>query len=161
TYTWANPNLLTLEQQALVPIFGEAPVELGATGHEEEILDRLRGDDDYVQRFAAAFPDDDQPIAWENVARAIAASARAMISADSPYDRYFYGGEVDALSDGAKRGLQLFFSERFECYHCHGGLNLTAAFYGANSTQRERAFFNTGLYNVDGAGGYPLPNVGL
>lgn len=161
TYTWANPNLLTLEQQALVPIFGEMPVELGATGHEDEILDRLRGDADYPERFAAAFPGDDDPITWDHIVKAIAAFERAMISADSPYDRYFYGGETDALSEGARRGLELFFSERFECYHCHGGLNLTAAFFGKNSTQRERAFFNTGLYNVDGVGGYPLPNVGL
>ncbi|MEZ4452764.1 MAG: di-heme enzyme [Nannocystaceae bacterium] len=161
TYTWANPNLLTLEEQARVPIFGEAPVELGATGHEDEILGRFRGDDDYVQRFKGAFPGDDDPISFDNIVKAIASFERSMLSADSPYDRYFYGGEVDALTPGAQRGLALFFSERFECYHCHGGLNLTAAFYGSTSTQRERAYFNNGLYNIDGVGGYPEPNVGL
>lgn len=161
TYTWANPNLELLEQQARVPIFGEHPVELGATGHEEEILRRFSDDEDYQGRFAAAFPDDADPFTFDNIVYAIASFERTMVSGDSPYDRYLYGADQSAVSEGAKRGFQLFFSERFECYHCHAGLNLAAAFFAAESTQRELSFFNTGLYNIDGEGGYPLPNVGL
>ena len=40
--TWANPLLRTLEAQALVPLFGEDPVELGMTGKEDLLLARLR-----------------------------------------------------------------------------------------------------------------------
>lgn len=161
TYTWANPNLLTLEEQALVPIFGEHPLELGATGHEAEILGRLQEDPLYQGLFADAFPGEGEPFTFTNVAAAIASFERTLISGDSPYDRYVYGGDAAAVSEGAKRGMALFFSERMECYHCHGGLNLTAAFFSAKSKQREAAFFNNGLYDVDGMGAYPLPNVGL
>ncbi len=161
TYTWANPNLELLEQQARVPIFGEHPVELGATGHEAEILARFAADDDYQRLFAAAFPGEDEPVNFDNIVYAIASFERTLVSGDAPYDRYLYGADQDAVSEAAKRGFQLFFSERFECYHCHAGLNLAAAFFAAESTQRELAFFNTGLYNIDGAGTYPQPNVGL
>jgi cytochrome c peroxidase len=36
--TWANSALLTPEQQALVPMFGESPVELGLSGLQDELL---------------------------------------------------------------------------------------------------------------------------
>ncbi|MCA9660006.1 MAG: di-heme enzyme [Myxococcales bacterium] len=161
TYTWANPNLELLEQQARVPLFGEHPVELGATGHEEEILGRFRGDADYVARFAAAFPDDAEPVNFDNIVYALASFERTMVSGDSPYDRYLYGKDDGAISEAAKRGFALFFSERLECYHCHAGLNLAAAFFAVESTQRELTFFNNGLYNIGGDGSYPVPNVGL
>jgi cytochrome c peroxidase len=161
TYTWVNPTLLTLEAQALVPLFGEHPLELGVTGHEEEILGRLRADPRYVEMFAAAFPAAEEPLNFDNVVFALASFERTMISGNSDYDKYVYGGDAEALSAGAKRGMALFFSERLECYHCHGGINMTAAFFGANSTQREQAFFNTGLYNIDGAGAYPPASAGL
>lgn len=44
TLTWANPNLNSLEKQALVPIFGEHPVEMGMAGKEDLLLGRLRAD---------------------------------------------------------------------------------------------------------------------
>ncbi len=161
TYTWANPNLELLEQQARVPIFGEHPVELGATGHEDEILARFAADADYQERFAAAFPGETDPTTFDNIVFAIASFERTLISGNSPYDDYLYGANASAISPAAKRGFELFFSERLECYHCHAGLNLAAAFFALDSSQRELAFFNTGLYNIDGAGAYPEPNVGL
>ncbi len=161
TYTWANPNLELLEQQARVPVFGEHPVELGATGHEDEILARVAGDTDYQVRFAAAFPDEDNPFTFDNIIFAIASFERTLVSGNSPYDDYLYGANSNAISPAAKRGFELFFSERLECYHCHAGLNLAAAFFAKDSSQRELTYFNTGLYNIDGAGAYPEPNVGL
>lgn len=41
TLTWGNPSVTELEKQALAPMFGEAPVELGLAGKEEELLSRL------------------------------------------------------------------------------------------------------------------------
>ncbi|EDN66973.1 cytochrome c peroxidase [Beggiatoa sp. PS] len=69
--TWANPNLKTLFSQALVPMLGESPVELGWSGHEEEILDRFRYDAVYSDLFEQAFPTDS--ITEMTVAKAIAA----------------------------------------------------------------------------------------
>ena len=111
--------------------------------------------------FARAFPRDDDPVTVANVARALATFERTLISGDSPYDRYFYGGDESALSPAARRGLELFFSERAECYHCHAGLTFTTSFRTATSEPGPPDFQNTGLYNLDGAGAYPTGNGGL
>lgn len=54
TYTWAHPELTTLEGQIPIPMFGEFPVELGITGNEDEILARFRDDSRYQTLFARA-----------------------------------------------------------------------------------------------------------
>jgi cytochrome c peroxidase len=161
TYTWANPLLGTLEQQALVPMFADHPVELGMSTNLDEILARLQADARYPGLFAAAFPDVDDPIDDAHIVQALASFQRALISGNSPYDRYVYGGESDALTDEQKLGLQVFNSEVAECYHCHGGVLFTNAFVAADSSVTEPAFENNALYNIDGNGGYPEPNTGL
>ena len=160
TLTWANPALTTIEQQALIPLFAEFPVELGATGHEDEILARLAADADYRARFAAAFPNQSDPVTWHNTVLALASFVRSLVSGNSAYDRYI-AGDAGALSAAAQRGMQSFFGERFECHHCHGGFNFSASTVHANSTFGASNFQNNGLYNVDGAGGYPMGNRGL
>ncbi|MCB9527013.1 MAG: di-heme enzyme [Myxococcales bacterium] len=160
TLTWANPGLDTLERQIVVPMFGDAPIELGIAGHEDEVLDRLRADPGYVERFAAAFPEDADPISFDRVVDALACFLRSMVAGGSPYDR-LVAGDSSALSLSAKRGMALFFSEALECHHCHGGFNFTQSTVHAGQSVAERPFHNTGLYDIDGEGGYPLDNTGL
>ena len=160
TYTWANPVLVTLEQQMLVPLFGDDPVELGMRGREDELVDRLRAEPVYAELFAAAYPDDADPFTLTNVARALTSFERSLLSADSPYDRYTRG-DRDALSASARRGLELFNSERLECFHCHAGFNFQDSVAYEGKPLRSGIFHNTGLYNVDGEGGYPAGNRGL
>ncbi len=159
--TWANPLLRSLEQQMLVPLFGEHPVEMGMVGREAQILAMLRTDTDYPQAFAAAFGEETVPISLKNMTKAIAAFERSLVSFNSPYDRYRYGGEVNAISEAAKRGEALFHSERLECFHCHGGLTFSDAIVHERSGFAEIAFHNTGLYNLDGQGAYPPNNTGV
>lgn len=159
--TWANTALVALEDQALVPLFGEHPVELGLANMEGELVARLRAEPLYPDLFARAFPAEADPINVPNTVRAIAAFERTLISFDSPYDRYFYRGDRAALGDAALRGLELFNSERLECFHCHGGFNFTDGVMHGGTTIPEIQFHNTGLYNIDGRGGYPAPNRGL
>jgi cytochrome c peroxidase len=53
--TWRNPEMVSLEEQLLVPLLGHAPiVEMGMGGHEDELLDRLREHEPYPTLFAAA-----------------------------------------------------------------------------------------------------------
>lgn len=158
--TWANPVLRALEQQALVPLFGDNPIELGATGHEQEILGRLRADARYTPMFAAAFPGASDPYTIPNVIAAIATFQRTLLSGDSRYDRH-RRGDAAALTAEEKRGLGLFNSEALECHHCHGGFNFTLSVDFAGGPPATPSFFNTGLYNVDGAGAYPLRDRGL
>jgi len=158
--TWANPVLLSLETQAAVPIFGTAPVELGWNGAEDELVARLAEDDRYVAMFAAAFPDAPE-VSTSSIVRALSSFERVLITGRSPFDRYAYGGEADALSASAKRGMDLFNGHPFECFHCHAAFNLQDSVdYEGNGFPTIR-FHNTGLYNLGGTGAYPEPNRGI
>lgn len=159
--TWANNVVGSLEKQALVPMFGEAPVELGLAGREQEMLERLRAEPKYQPLFAAAFPGAPEAISLDHVAKAIACFERTLISGNSPYDRFTYGNDSSALTASAKRGKELFFSERLECFHCHGGFNFSDSTSHEGTKISEVAFHNTALYNVDGKGGYPAASRGL
>ncbi len=159
--TWANPNLRLLETQLLVPIFGERPVELGMVGREQRLFDRLKADATYRRLFAAAYPETGGTIDLASIARALACFERTLLSFDSPYDRYRHGGDDRAISASAKRGEELFFGERLECSHCHGGLNFTDNIQHAQLRFPEVGFHNTGLYNLDGHGAYPADNHGI
>jgi len=161
TLAWASDILVELEQQALVPMFGEDPVELGLTGLDDELLARLRADGRYRRLFAEAFPDDSEPIQIGNLVRALTSFVRSLISGHSPYDRFVQGIGETALSRSAQRGGRLFFTERLECFHCHGGFNFALNTTFAGQAFDESAFQNNGLYNIDGEGAYPPDNTGL
>jgi len=160
--TWSRPGLRSLEEHVMVPLVSGKPTELGIGGETGELLRRLRSDSLYRSLFPQAFPGERDPVTVANVAKAIATFERTIISARSPYDRYRYGGHPRAISDSAKRGEVLFFSDPVaNCYRCHGGFNLTDA---EDYEGRERApveFHNTGLYNVPGPLSYPAPNLGI
>lgn len=152
--TWANPHATSLEFQALIPLFGDTPEEMGGNGREAQIFARLAEDPYYAGAFPAAFPDRPR-IDLFTVTRALGAFQRTLISVDSPYDRFKYGGEAEAIFVAARRGEQLFFDHRFECYHCHAGVLFTDNLQTSRSGFAETGSHNNGLYNVGGTGAYP------
>ncbi len=158
--TWANPLITSLENQALIPIFGEHPIEMGMVGKEQQMIQWLQDDLNYRQMFAQAF-DDRQPVNLDNLTKAIASFQRSLVSFSSPYDRYRYQGETNAISAAAKRGEKLFNSERTECFHCHTGINFSDSTQHENLAFTQTAFHNTGLYNIDAEGSYPPENIGI
>ena len=158
--TWANPLMTSLENQALIPIFGEHPVEMGMVGQEQQMIEWMQQDPEYRQMFESAFSEE-QPVNISNLTKAIASFQRSLVSFKSPYDRYRYEGDTNAISAAAKRGEKLFNSERMECFHCHGGINFSDSIKHENLAFSETAFHNTGLYNIDGEGSYPPENIGI
>ncbi len=154
SFNWANPDVITLEQQAQMPMFSTAPVEMGITGNEAVVLSRLRDDPKMVALFKAAFPSAHDPIHFDSISAALATFVRGLASFNSAYDRAI-AGDQGAMSASAIRGMALFNSDRLKCSQCHSGFNFTAATSGAP------AFFNTGLYNINGKGAYPPDNTGL
>jgi cytochrome c peroxidase len=151
-----------LEEQALVPdVRRGARWSSGLAGQEDVLLERLRAEPLYPPLFAQAFPEEADPISLASVTRALAAFQRTLISGRSPYDRAKRGGEPAALSEAARRGETLFFSEDLECFHCHGGFAFSDSVVHARTTFLEITFHNTALYNVDGAGAYPETDRGL
>ena len=159
--TWANPTQKHLEFQALIPIFGNAPEEMAMEGREQALIARLSADPTYQALFRAAFPKDSGRITLRAIIQAIGAFERQLISADSPYDRYKHGDDANAISPGAKRGEELFFSHDLECYHCHTGPHLTDNLATVRNPAGETGFHNNGLYDLDGAGAYPSDNRGI
>jgi cytochrome c peroxidase len=166
TLTWAAPALTTLEAQMLTPLFGTNPVEMGVTdANSETVLQRLRLDADYPARFALAFPEAASQggplITWQRIVQAMASFQRTLISGGSRFDEYRAGRAT--LSAQEERGRALFFGEKAECFHCHGSFNFNdqVVHAGGRPGFIETPFHNTGLYNIDGRGGFPEPNRGL
>ena len=164
--TWSNTNLHSLEVQSLIPLFGEHPVEMGMAGKEAQLLARLQSDAIYPRLFAQAFPKEaqagpEQLYSVSTITKAIASFERSLLSFDSTYDRYKYGAQTTVLSPAARRGEELFFGEKMECYHCHGGFNFTDNIQHTKLPLAERGFHNTGLFNLDGQGAYPNNNSGI
>lgn len=157
---WADPLTATLEDQMLTPLFGDNPIEMGLGGREGALLSMLQEDSRYPQLFNEAFPTQDEPISTLNMVRAIGSFVRSLVSFRSPYDRYLAGDDT-AISASAKQGEQLFFDERFECFHCHGGFNFADSSTHESTRVERIAFHNTGLYNIQNSGAYPEGNEGL
>ena len=105
----------SLEDQALHPFVN--PVEMGLKDHEP-ILNIVRSDPDYQKRFKAVFGKSAKDITINEVIQAIAAFERTIISGNSPFDHWYYGGEEDALTEAQKRGFNLFINEG-RCVSCH------------------------------------------
>jgi cytochrome c peroxidase len=159
--TWANPTLNQLENQALVPMFGEHPVELGLQMPADAMLDRLRRETRYPPLFERAFAADADPFSLEHVTQALATFERTIISARSPYDRYHDDRDDTAISAAARRGETLFFSQPLSCFRCHGGFTISGAVDFEGRREGHVEFHNTGLYNLPGPLSYPAPNSGL
>ena len=106
----------TLEEQALEPITNKDEMNLSA----EALIIKLNAIPLYQQRFKKVFGEGPT---LDNVAKAIAAYERTLVTRDTPFDRYLRG-EKNALTDQQKRGLILFIS-RAACSRCHNGPNLT------------------------------------
>ncbi len=104
----------TLEEQALGPI--------QASGEMNESLDnvvtRLKSIALYREMFNEVFGEKPQPVTPRNIAKAIAAFERTLITLNSPFDR-FLSGDVQAISERAKRGWNLFQNKG--CIACHNG----------------------------------------
>jgi cytochrome c peroxidase len=101
----------TLEQQAALPITN--PSEMGSASIDDAVSG-IAGDKDYQTQFMEAFG---QAVSARDMVSAIAAYERTLASFDSPFD-HFNVGDVNAISDSAKRGWELF-NAKARCHLCH------------------------------------------
>lgn len=115
--TWADPASRTLEAQALTPIVGDDPVEMGMTGHEAELARRLGANACYRKLFARAFPETRGRIDLPAVAKALAAFQRTIVGFGSDWDK-------GPLSPAAQRGEALFRGTA-GCAACHQGVHFS------------------------------------
>ncbi|BCA54603.1 Cytochrome c551 peroxidase [Nitrospira sp. KM1] len=108
----------TLEAQSIGPFTN--PVEHGFADYDQMLvkLKKIKG---YQTAFRNVF---DSDITMENVGKAIASFQRTMLSGNSPADRFDMGGEENAISPEAQKGLELFRGKA-RCVRCHSGFNFT------------------------------------
>ncbi len=109
----------SLEEQAKDPFLNPVEHGLGEKhGFHDFIVNVIRKDKGYVEEFERVFGVKPEEITIEHVVKAIASFERAVISGDSPFDRYAYGGDKTALSESAIRGLELY-KGKARCQECH------------------------------------------
>lgn len=106
-------NRVSVEEQALKAL--TSPFAYGNKTFEEAI-DKLRALN-YTPVFERAFPNEKDPVSAENWAVAIGAFERTLLT-PAPFDRYLKG-DLRAISDSARRGLDKFMS--YGCASCHNG----------------------------------------
>lgn len=105
---------INLEAQSGMPMAN--PIEMNQP-HEVSIS-KLNAMPEYRKEFAKAFGPG--PITIDEVEKAIASFERTLLSGNSPFDRYLYGGEKTAMSPSAIRGLEVFKdTKRGNCATCH------------------------------------------
>ncbi|MCX8071238.1 MAG: cytochrome-c peroxidase [Candidatus Binatia bacterium] len=105
------PNV---EEQAKGPILN--PVEMGMPS-EEAVVRKLTSIPGYLPLFRAAFPGQDQPITYDNIARAIGAFERKLVT-PSRFDDFLAGND-NALNEKERKGLAKFMDTG--CITCHNG----------------------------------------
>src|SRR5690606_4924755 len=113
-----------VEEQAQGPILN--PIEMGIPDGGFAV-DRISSMPAYGELFEVAFPDQDEPLNYANIANAIGAFERTLVT-PSRFDDYLRG-DADALTAQEKAGLQTFIEQG--CAGCHSGVAL-----GGNQLQR-------------------------
>src|SRR5690625_1264819 len=106
-----------LAAQAMGPI--QDALEMNNT--PERVIATLASMPDYVEMFEAAFPADEDPVTFENIALAIEVFESTLITPHSRFDQ-FLEGDREALTAEEKEGLNLFI--RRGCAACHQGINV-------------------------------------
>jgi cytochrome c peroxidase len=121
----------SLETQVIGPFLERHEMANPSMGYLVEKIERL---DDYAGLFRQAFQ---RRPSVETVGQALASYQRTLLSANSPFDRWYYGQQSNALSPQAQAGFHLFMGKA-GCGSCHVVTPQSALF-------TDQAFHNTGL----------------
>lgn len=105
-----------LAEQAKGPV--QAGVEMANT--PDNVVATLNSMPDYVDWFKASFPEQSDPVTFDNFAKAIEAYEATLIT-PAPFDAWL-NGDDNAMSETEIAGLELFIDSG--CASCHGGINL-------------------------------------
>jgi cytochrome c peroxidase len=102
-----------LEHQIWIPMLAFNEMANPGIGY---VIENIRSFPDYAGLFEAAFKGRGPEI--DTIGMAIASYERTIISANSPFDEWYYGKDETALSDSAKKGFELFVGKA-GCANCH------------------------------------------
>jgi len=111
-----------VEEQAKGPIMNPAEMAMPS---ERRVIAVLKSFPEYVDLFRQAFPDDRDPVSYENMAKAIGAFERKLVT-PSRWDK-FLRGDAQALTNDEKAGFNLFMDTG--CQACHMGTYFGGTMY--------------------------------
>jgi len=103
----------TLEQQIWGPLLAHNEMGNPSVG---QVVDQVRAIPEYRTRFEGAFAG--RGISMETLGMALASYERVLVSANSDFDRWYYGGDKAALSAEQQAGFRLF-TGKARCSSCH------------------------------------------
>jgi cytochrome c peroxidase len=106
-----------LKAQAKGPV--QAGVEMA--NKPENVVATLKSMPEYVERFGRSFPGEEDPVTFDNMAKAIEAFEVTLVTPASPFDQFLEGNDT-ALTADQKLGLDLFVDKG--CAACHSGVNI-------------------------------------
>lgn len=129
-----------VEAQAKGPVLNPVEMAMPSPAYAVKVLRSIPG---YGPLFAAAFPDSSDPITYDNMAIAIGAFERKLVT-PSPFDA-FLNGELGALSEPQLEGLQLFIGR---CASCHMGPGIGGAIYQKLGLMKTYETPDPGRYDV-------------
>jgi cytochrome c peroxidase len=113
-----------LAEQAKGPV--QAGVEMNNT--PENVVKTLTSMPEYIAWFKRAFPGEEDPVTFDNMAKAIEVFEATLITPGSRFDRFLMG-DLTALDDTEQKGLKAFTNKG--CADCHGGVNMGGdGYYG-------------------------------
>lgn len=127
---FASGGIHNLETQFLAPFVNESEMNFSIN----DAVKILSSDTTYERMAKEAYGKD---LDAYMVAKSISSFERSLVSTGSDYDVYA-GGQKDALSPEAIRGMKLFFSDETQCSACHNGFLFT-----------DQGYHNIGLYESD------------
>ncbi len=102
----------SLEQQVWGPLLAHNEMANPSIAY---VLDKIMQLSDYKGLFETAFH---RPATMETLGMALASYQRTLNSADSPFDRWYFGKQTNAINASAQRGYQLFTGKAV-CASCH------------------------------------------
>ena len=102
----------TLEQQVWGPLLAHNEMANPSIGY---VIDKIKSIYDYNGLFEKVF---NKEPGMETIGMAIASYQRTLNSANSPFDRWYFGKDENALSAKAQHGFQLF-TGKSQCSQCH------------------------------------------
>jgi cytochrome c peroxidase len=112
-YLFHDGRETRLEQQVWGPLLAANEMGNPSVGF---VIERLRTLPDYAGRFERTF--NGRGPGMETIGMAIAAYERTLVSANSPFDRWHFGTQPEAMPPAARRGFELFRGKA-GCSRCH------------------------------------------
>ena len=122
----------SLENQVWQPVLAHSEMAMPSFGFTIKKLQLIPG---YKKLFNKAFPN--EGINMETFGKAIASYERSLVSGNSKFDKWYYGGDKNIVNEKVKKGFDIFMGKG-NCSSCHAVGEKSALFF-------DNKLHNTGI----------------